>query len=156
MGSMAGLEAGEDAVLTLADTSILKTDTLVSNKVVGINDEEDALENIKLTENEKQRDGLRKKRMLEMGMGRAGGYAGFDDDEFEELGGVLGPSSLARGTGTNDKQTSRGFRISSETNQSKDAPKSDFDKVMKGDAVSLISKGDVVTSDYMTKEEVLE
>lgn len=154
--SMAGLEAGEDAVLTLADTSILKTDTLVSNKVVGINDEEDALENIKLTENEKQRDGLRKKRMLEMGMGRAGGYAGFDDDEFEELGGTLGPSSQGRHSGEGNKKVGRGFRLGSQINESEDTSRTDFDKVMSGEAISLVSKGDVVTSDYMTREEELE
>lgn len=150
---MAGLEVGENAVLTLADTEILETKTLVSNKVVGLNEEEDALENIQLTENEKQRDGLRKKRMLEMGMGRAGGYAGFDDDEFEELGGTLGPSSQQRGMSNENTKSSRGFRLGSQANSSEDASKTDFDKAMAGEAISLVWKGDVVSSDYMTKEE---
>jgi len=154
--NMIGLETGENAVLTLADASILETKTFVSNKAIGINDEEDALENIQLTENEKQQDGLRKKRMLEMGMGRAGGYAGFDDDEFEELGGTLGPSSQDRGTRKKDIQISRGFRIGSQVKASKDASQLDFEKVMKGVAISLVWKGDIVTSDYMTKEEELE
>lgn len=151
--SMAGLEVGENAVLTLADTEILETKTLVSNKVVGLNEEEDALENIQLTENEKQRDGLRKKRMLEMGMGRAGGYAGFDDDEFEELGGTLGPSSQQRGMSNENTKSSRGFRLGSQANSFEDASKTDFDKAMAGEAISLVWKGDVVSSDYMTKEE---
>ena len=150
--SMVGLEAGENAVLTLADTEILETKTLVSSKVVGLNQEEDALENIQLTENEKQRDGLRKKRMLEMGMGRAGGYAGFDDDEFEELGGTIGPSSQQRGMSNENTKSSRGFRLGSQAN-SENTSKTDFDKVMAGEAVSLVWKGDVVSSDYMTKEE---
>lgn len=154
--SMIGLEAGENAVLTLADTSILETKTSVSNKVVGINNEEDALENIQLAENEKQKDGLRKKRMLEMGMGRAGGYAGFDDDEFEELGGTLGPSSLGRGTSKEGIKTGRGFRIGSRTKASEDDSQTDFDKVMKGKAISLVWKEDVVSGDYMTIEEELE
>jgi len=152
--SVAGLEVGENAVLTLADTSILETKVNVSNKVVGINEEEDALENVQLTENEKQRDGLRKKRMLEMGMGRAGGYAGFDDDEFEELGGTLGPSSQQRGTSsTENTKVGRGFRLGSQTKAMEDASRTDFDKVMKGQEISLVWKGDVVSSDYMTKEE---
>ena len=154
--SMAGLEVGENAVLTLADSSILETKTFVSNKVVGINEEEDALENIQLTENEKQRDGLRKKRMLEMGMGRAGGYAGFDDDEFEELGGTLAPSSQHRGMSKENTKESQGFRLGSQTNASEDASKTDFDKVMQGEAISLVWKGDAVSSDYMTKEEEQE
>jgi U4/U6.U5 tri-snRNP-associated protein 1 len=154
--SMVGLEAGENAVLTLADTSILETKTSVSNKVVGINNEEDALENIQLAENERQQDGLRKKRMLEMGMGRAGGYAGFDDDEFEELGGTLGPSSQGRGMSKEGIKTSRGFRIGSQTKASEDDSQTDFDKVMKGKAISLVWKEDVVSGDYMTIEEELE
>ena len=152
--SVAGLEVGENAVLTLADTSILETKINVSNKVVGINEEEDALENVQLTENEKQRDGLRKKRMLEMGMGRAGGYAGFDDDEFEELGGTLGPSSQQRGTSsTENTKGGLGFRLRSQAKSMEDASRTDFDKVVKGEAISLVWKGDVVSSDYMTKEE---
>eukprot|EP00535_Pseudo-nitzschia_heimii_P007038 CAMPEP_0197190550 /NCGR_PEP_ID=MMETSP1423-20130617/21860_1 /TAXON_ID=476441 /ORGANISM="Pseudo-nitzschia heimii, Strain UNC1101" /LENGTH=801 /DNA_ID=CAMNT_0042642951 /DNA_START=6 /DNA_END=2411 /DNA_ORIENTATION=+ len=154
--SMTGLEVGENAVLTLADTSILNTKTSVSKKVIGINEEEDALENIKLTEKEKEQDGLRKKRMLEMGMGRAGGYAGFDDDEFEELGGTLGHSSQNRGKSSSDAQKSRGFRIGSQMTSAEDASRMDFDKVMKGESISLVWREDVVTSDYMTKEEELQ
>jgi len=153
--SMAGLEAGEGAVLTLADASILETKTFVSNKVVGINEEEDALENIGLTEQEKQRDGLRKKRMLEMGMGRAGGYAGFDDDEFEELGGTLGPSHQHRGdsSGKEKGHKSQGFRIGSKKADPEDASKTDFDRVQAGEAISLVWTGNTVSSDYMTIEE---
>ncbi|KAG7346408.1 SART-1 family protein [Nitzschia inconspicua] len=157
--SMADLEAGSSTVLTLADSSILQTKTFVSNKAVGLNEEEDALENIQLTERQKQQDGLRKKRLLEMGMGRAGGYAGFDDEEFEELGGTLGPSRQERGGLGNsqdyedDDKKTRGFRIGSEKEYLANASMSDFDKVQRGKAVSLIGKSDVAPSDYMTLEE---
>lgn len=153
--NMASLEAGEN-VLTLVDTSILETKTFISDKVIGINDEEDALENIKFSESEKQRDGLRKKRMLEMGMGRAGGYAGFDDDEFEELGGTLGQSSQDPGMSKKDSQIPRDFRLGSQMKTSETSNRTDYDKVMKGEAISLVWKGDVVTSDYMTRAEELE
>ena len=153
--SMAGLEAGGNTVLTLADAPILETKTFVSNKVVGINEEEDALENVDLTEQDKQQDGLRKKRMLELGMGRAGGYAGFDDEEFEELGGTLGPSRKVRGSGNkqdDEKQhKTLGFRIGSQKKE--DTTKTDVDKVQHGEAISLVWKGDIVSSDYMTIEE---
>merc|ERR1712224_751249 len=158
--SMVGLEAGESTVLTLADAPILQTKTHVANKVVGINEEEDALENIGLSEQEKQQDGLRKKRMLEMGMGRAGGYAGFDDEEFEELGGTLGPSREERGShfkhdeeDSENQNKSHGFRIGSRKIGSAADGKTDLDKVQRGESISLVWKGDVVTSDYMTKEE---
>lgn len=158
MNNMTGLEAGEEAVLTLADAPILETKTFVSNKVVGLYEEEDTLENVGLTEQEKQRDGLRKKRMLEMGMGRAGGYAGFDDDEFEELGGTLRPSNQERGGGIGKDKSSnaKGFRIGSQQAASMDASKTDFDKIQDGQAISLFWKGDTVGSDYMTVEEEKE
>lgn len=159
--SMADLEAGSSTILTLADTSLLETNTFVSNKAIGLNEAEDALENVQLSEKEKQQDGLRKKRQLEMGMGRAGGYAGFDDEEFEELGGTLGPSRQVRGGGQlngqdfedADAQKKRGFRIGSEKEALATAAMSDFDKVQQGKAVSLIGKSDVAASDYMTLEE---
>lgn len=162
---MADLEAGSSTVLTLADAPILETRTLVSNTVVGLNDAEDALENVNLSEREKQQDGLRKKRMLEMGMGRAGGYAGFDDEEFEELGGTLGPSRRDRGLGgryandTHDdfgdgeKGKSRGFRLGLNKGATDDMDKSDLDRVQEGKAISLIGMVDVTARDYMTIEE---
>jgi hypothetical protein len=45
--------------------------------VIGLNEEDFALDNVNLAE---QQQGLRDKRKMEVGMGRAGGYAGFDDD----------------------------------------------------------------------------
>jgi len=149
--NLVDLEAGGNTVLTLADAPILETKTSVSNKVVGINEEEDALENINLTEQEKQQDGLRKKRMLELGMGRAGGYAGFDDEEFEELGGTIGPSRQDRGSHGKTQNATQGFRIGSQNKE--DTTRMDFDKIQHGESISLVWKGDAISSDYMTIEE---
>jgi U4/U6.U5 tri-snRNP-associated protein 1 len=163
--SMAELEAGSSTVLTLADVPILETRTLVSNQVVGLNDAEDALENVNFSEREKHQDGLRKKRMLEMGMGRAGGYAGFDDEEFEELGGTLGPSRSDRGQsgrhpnhahddeGDGVVGKSRGFRLGLKDGTIDDLDKSDLDRVQEGKAISLVGNVDVTAQDYMTIEE---
>lgn len=159
--NMAELEAGSNTVLTLADAPILETCTLVASKAVGLNEKEDALENVSLTEHEKQRDGLRKKRMLEMGMGRAGGYVGFDDEEFEELGGTLGPSRRERGSdgpilsadGEELNSTERGFRIGLHKDGSKNDRMTDFDKIQHGKAISLHGSTDVAANDYMTIEE---
>jgi U4/U6.U5 tri-snRNP-associated protein 1 len=162
--NMSTLEAGSSTILTLADSAILEKSVTISNKVVGMNQQEDELENVNLTEQDKQQDGLRKKRMLEMGMGRAGGYAGFDDEEFEELGGTLGPSRRQRGaTGTLsddlewDESAGRtravGFRIGAgDKNNDKDQI-TDFEKVQHGKAISLETSGDVAGNDYMTREE---
>ena len=43
------------------------------------------LENVNLVDTSKANDKLKQKRKLCKGMGHAGGYAGHDDEEFEEL-----------------------------------------------------------------------
>ena len=48
---------------------------------------DNVLENINLAKNKRSAQNVAKKRMVEMGMGHSGGYVGYDDDEFEELGG---------------------------------------------------------------------
>ena len=160
--NMDDLEAGTTTVLTLADAPLLSTslDHETSKLQVGLNDGDVALENVSLTENKKQQDGLRKKRMLELGMGRAGGYAGFDDEEFEELGGTLGPSKRNRinpllGNPIEEGKASRGFRIGVSKEGSTDGPStSDFDKIQMGKAISLVpERADVVSSDFLTLEE---
>ncbi|CAJ1966904.1 unnamed protein product [Cylindrotheca closterium] len=153
---MSELEAGSTTVLTLADAPLLEKNE--SNKATGLNEAEDTLENDNLRDQKKQQDGLRKKRMLEMGMGRAGGYAGFDDEEFEELGGTLGPSRKERGNlflGDNedeDQPSRLGFRLGS--TREKEEKITDFDAIQRGKAISLLpTKADVAASDYMTVEE---
>eukprot|EP00934_Nitzschia_sp_Nitz4_P004786 Nitzschia sp. Nitz4//scaffold88_size82704//30801//33128//NITZ4_005289-RA/size82704-processed-gene-0.50-mRNA-1//1//CDS//3329559485//4776//frame0 len=151
-------ETGSTTVLTLADAPLLQTQH--DGKAVGLNEDGVALENVSLMQSKKQEDGLRKKRLLEMGMGRAGGYAGFDDDEFEELGGTIGPSRQARSAfGGDDMDESGpsavmgGFQIG-RAGVSGEENISDFDKIQRGKAVSLVpTKADVAASDYMTLEE---
>jgi U4/U6.U5 tri-snRNP-associated protein 1 len=158
---MSEIEAGSTTILTLADAPLLQTKDGTSKRVVGLNDGAVALENVNLAEQSKQQDGLRKKRLLELGMGRAGGYAGFDDEEFEELGGTLGPARQERSSALPDDmededgtgKSSRGFRIGIDPNKG-DASMNDFDKMQHGKAISLMStKADVAASDYMTLEE---
>ncbi|KAL3942980.1 MAG: hypothetical protein SGBAC_002931 [Bacillariaceae sp.] len=152
---MSELEAGSTTVLTLADAPLLAKNE--SNKATGLNEAEDTLENDNLREQKQQQDGLRKKRMLEMGMGRAGGYAGFDDEEFEELGGSMGPSRRERGNqfleGEDENQPAKlGFRLGSK--RQNEEKLTDFDAIQQGKAISLLpSKADMAASDYMTVEE---
>jgi U4/U6.U5 tri-snRNP-associated protein 1 len=156
--NMSELEAGSTTVLTLADVSLLETSQ--SKKAIGLNEEGIALENVNLAEQKKQQDGLRKKRLLEMGMGRAGGYAGFDDEEFEELGGTQGPARTARGNGLLEEDEDeegpskpRGFRLGVE-DPNGDASMTDLDKIQQGKAISLLpTRADVAGNDYMTIEE---
>eukprot|EP00978_Attheya_sp_CCMP212_P030301 scaffold110802_cov36-Attheya_sp.AAC.1 len=75
--SAADFELGHTTILTLADADVTKYD-----------DDSNVLENVNMRDHQLQKDHLREKRMVEMGMGHAGGYAGYDDDEFEELGGT--------------------------------------------------------------------
>jgi U4/U6.U5 tri-snRNP-associated protein 1 len=155
------LEAGATTVLTLADTPLLSSslDETTSKITVGLNDDAAALENVNLAEQKKQHDGLRKKRLLELGMGRAGGYAGFDDEEFEELGGTMGPSKRDRGNPLLDDpmdedMPTRGFRIGGSIDRGGASSMTDFDKIQMGKAVSLVpEKADVASSDYLTLEE---
>jgi U4/U6.U5 tri-snRNP-associated protein 1 len=165
--AVSDFEAGSTTILTLADTSLLKQSEH-SSKAVGLNDEEDdqRLENVQLADTQVQRDRLRQKRQVEMGMGRAGGYAGYDDDEFEELGGAQGPSRLARGqdlgsSGDQDNSSEtaaakkhRGFQIGSSNMHDDEEDASDLFAQHRGKAVSLEqSVADVAASDFMTTEE---
>lgn len=87
---LTGTTKGElkETILTLRDESILDYDEH-GMALVGVKDRSDnILENVNLTDDTKARENLRKKRQLELGAGHAGGYAGWDDDEFDELGGI--------------------------------------------------------------------
>jgi len=160
--ALSELEEGKTTVLTLADTSLLKTSDDHSKKVIGLGDEDEGpeLENVNLADQQKQRDGLREKRRVEMGMGRAGGYSGFDDEEFEELGGSQAPSRAARGveSGPGDKASKRkrvqGFQIGALLEEQEAEQESDLFAAEAGKAVSLEpSQADVVASDFMTIDE---
>lgn len=149
-------EAGSTVVLTLADSSLLEIKE-GSNRVVGLNDAANELENIELSNAQQQRDGIFQKRQVELGMGRAGGYAGYDDDEFEELGGVSAPSKMSRGRvgGPNypeNNTQSRGFQIGQAIKE--DTSKNDMFSFLQGKAISLEpSAHDTTVSDFLTVEE---
>jgi U4/U6.U5 tri-snRNP-associated protein 1 len=157
--------AGSTVTLTLQDASLLETDP-DSRRALGLEGASSAaaapavLENVDLAGARRHRDGLRAKRQLEMGAGRAGAYAGFDDDEFEELGGTQGPSRLARGqrSGLEAEAKSEkriGFILGSlAQGEEEEEEESDLFAPRRGKAVSLEpSHGDLVASDFMTIDE---
>lgn len=151
------LQEGATTVLTLADASILETDES-SKKVLGLNEAGEKLENVDLVDQRKVSEGLKAKRKMELGMGRAGGYAGFDDDEFEELGGALAPSRFARGFGGDEEATKsvKGFQIGSQTVEENDDGQLDL-FAQHHKATTLESRADVTASDFMTvAEEMME
>ena len=155
--NMSELDAGTTTIMTLADAPLLKTRDETSNKVIGLNEEEEELENVELSNQRMQRDGLRKKRQVELGMGRAGGYAGFDDDEFEELSGSLGPSRMTRGSDGGPAQAKAkpyGFQIGGAVDEEDTKGGKGVFASYEGRGVSLEpTQVDVTASDFMTVEE---
>ncbi|KAI2507647.1 SART-1 family protein [Fragilaria crotonensis] len=154
-------EAGSTTILTLADAPLLVRAN-DSRKVIGLNDDPETarLENVQLADDQAQQHRLRQKRQVEMGMGRAGGYAGYDDDEFEELGGVQAPMRLERGTAPmagnidNEQTKRRGFKLGQAMVQEEDSASTGLFAHEKGKAISLEhSVASVVASDFMTAEE---
>ena len=103
--------------------------------------------------------------MVEMGVGRAGGYAGYDDDEFEEIGGSqaagrVGTSGKGAGPGAGGDGGGGGrvgFRIGDEItgHQGKrgDDSGSDLFAGTSGRAVSLQTGTLQSASDFMTHDE---
>jgi U4/U6.U5 tri-snRNP-associated protein 1 len=99
-------EGGEasEVVLTLRDESILKMDDH-GHTIKGVrgdggdgDDDDDGnnvLENVSAAEAQRTKDSLRRKRQIELAKGHAGGYAGWDDDEFDELGGIGDAGGMA-------------------------------------------------------------
>lgn len=152
--SLHELEKGSTTVLTLADAPILENDDDDSDK-------NNTLENVNLTEQQTTQKGLQQKRQLELGQGRAGGYAGYDDDEFEELGGTQAPSRNNKSAASNGAQKTssrtkpskrRGFQIGSYLDDN-DEEENSLDNP-KHRAISLEpSQADVIASDFMTIEE---
>jgi len=120
--SVDDFEAGQTTVLTLADTSLLDDGGGDKGSSNGGGGGGPVLENANMRDDSVTRDNLRKKRMVEMGMGHAGGYAGYDDDEFVELGGsqaaarrnkasTAGSTKGGDGEDGSSKSGSVGFRI---------------------------------------------
>jgi U4/U6.U5 tri-snRNP-associated protein 1 len=150
--SLGEFSAGTSAILTLADKTILEAEE----------DGNNALENINMTENTTNKDNLRRKRMMEMGVGHAGGYTGYDDDEFEELGGsqmTLGITKNMSGSKTDSEnhKVKAGFKLGSQslTHLEDQSDKNDVIASLSGQKMSLESEKTDVTlqSDFMTYEE---
>lgn len=168
-------EIGTTTVLTLADKSILDIDP-DSQKATGLlggEGEEDMNEliNVNMDNDSKALQNLKRKRQLELGVGRAGGYAGYDDDEFEELGGV-GVNELVLGGGNGGgggrggvaAGRSKGFAIGQDgkaiitEDNNKNKSKSDLFTGFQGGAQTLESRhgNSKVASDFITEEEMQE
>jgi len=90
-------------------------------------------------------------------MGCAGGYAGFNDDEFEELNGTFGPSRISRGGNSQlvqDKTKPYGFRIGATVLEERKERGSDLFAAQEGRGISLEPlQKDLTASDFMTAEE---
>lgn len=161
-------QSGSTTILTLADNSILTVDP-DTQKATGVNDtsaNNPQLINVNMASDSKALENLKRKRQIELGVGRAGGYAGYDDDEFEELGGVgvvansLSAAAGASGGGGANGGTnkSRGFAIGANgTAQSTndDNKKNDLFSSLSGGAVSLESRygSTTIASDFLTNDD---
>lgn len=145
--SLKDFSGDSTTILTLQDASLINKDAL--------NEDDVQLENINLAEARKVADGLREKRKVEMGMGQTNGYAGYDDDEFEELGGTQGPSRMSRGqVGGGEEKAVRvkGFRIGSMTDDREEGDDTS-NPFFRNKAISLETRADVIAADFMTTEE---
>jgi U4/U6.U5 tri-snRNP-associated protein 1 len=88
--------SGSTTILTLVDRDILDNDNDVRHggMIGGDGDDDDGgdmmneLTNVDMDDRARTDDNMRKKRMVELGSGRAGGYSGYDDHEFDETGGI--------------------------------------------------------------------
>mmetsp|Transcript_12739 Transcript_12739/g.18140 ORF Transcript_12739/g.18140 Transcript_12739/m.18140 type:complete len:751 (+) Transcript_12739:39-2291(+) len=166
--SQSEFETGKHTILTLTDKSILDENNNVSDNCNEKEGNENELENINMTEASAVKDNLKRKRMIEMGSGRSGGYSGFDDDEFEELGGsqlVQGHfGSIRRENGTlkgNGQTKNKGFKIGDESLKSNDNTQDKNHNLLaskSGQSISLVSGEYHATNykfytDFMTTEE---
>lgn len=154
-------QSGTTTILTLSDKQILNVDQ-DSKKITGLDDgQEQELTNVNMMDDTNALENLKRKRQVELGAGRAGGYAGFDDDEFEEYGGVVGfegnvlggPSGCGGGA-----RKAKGFAIGQDgkakVSESKEEG-SDLFSAFKGGAISLESRhGNTIASDFITEEEM--
>ncbi|KAL7495168.1 hypothetical protein ACHAWT_003697 [Skeletonema menzelii] len=164
-------QSGSTTILTLADNSILTVDP-DTHKATGLDNNSannPQLINVNMASDSKALENLKRKRQIELGMGRAGGYAGYDDDEFEELGGVgVLPNSLsaaasaaaaAGGGATGGRNKSRGFAIGAngiaQSTNDDTQKKSDLFSSLSGGAVSLESRygSTTIASDFMTNDD---
>jgi len=149
--------AGSTTVLTLADQRIINVDG-DTHKATDVNAAEIELVNVNMDHDSQARENLKRKRQIELGSGRAGGYSGFDDEEFGELGGVGlnedGPIGHRVGDAVSSSK-GKGFSIGSDGNvkaRKIESKKSDLFSSLSGKAISLASHASNVASDFMTEE----
>jgi len=155
--NMSSFESGSDVILTLGDTSILSTGE--NGMYSGLNSEESKLENVNLAEQERITKAKRKKSKLDA-MKYSGGYDGFDDDEFEELGGREAPSNgrsnvLKKYDEEGDESKGHGFTLTGNIQSAVENENkvSDFDKQQNGGLPLSLQQDYGVASDFMTEEE---
>ena len=77
MHDRSNFEEGRDVIMTLADSSILEKDD--RNKITGLNNAEDVLENVNMRDKEKAEAAEKRKKRAKLPV-----YSGYDDEEFEE------------------------------------------------------------------------
>ena len=70
-------EAGQEIILTLADSNILETDE--RGRTVDLNNEGDVLENVNMTDEDRRLEREKRNKRLKQAV-----YSGYDDDEFAE------------------------------------------------------------------------
>ncbi len=151
-------EKGSSTILTLKDHSLIGDD----------DDEANILQNVNMVDDTRIQDNLKRKRQIEMGLGHAGGYVGYDDDEFIELGGSQQHSSSSSNNnnsssqGENKNKKKIGFTIGSHLNNNENHEKKGNDLFAheKGQAISLSSNatrnGELLfqsQADFLTHEE---
>lgn len=153
--SVEDFNAGDSIILTLADKTIMEAEE---------NEGTNELENVNMTESAAMKENLKRKRMMEMRHGHAGGYTGYDDDEFEELGGSEMNSGIIAGNrDVNEKKNEkRGFKLSKDNyskieleSQKKDnfANFSGKEESLDTNQVNIVHQADFLTCE---EEETLE
>jgi U4/U6.U5 tri-snRNP-associated protein 1 len=94
-------EAGEEMILTLADSSVLSRDE--RGNILGVNEEADVLENINVTEEYKRQQREERKKKA-----TRGAYSGYDDEEFAE---GVAPKTQRSILSQYDKEKEKGPRM---------------------------------------------
>ena len=155
-------QTGQTTILTLSDQQILNVDS--NNKSMALSQTKEELTNVNMMDDTNALENLRRKREIELGAGRAGGYAGFDDGEFEEFGGVdgglMGPTSTSTTLGGGGKGgKSKGFALGQDGKALIDTQttKNDLFSSLAGNAITLESRhGKTIASDFITADELNE
>ena len=148
-------QSGQTTILTLSDQPILNMDS-DKNKATGLSSAQEELTNVNMMDDSNALENLKRKREIELGAGRAGGYAGFDDSEFEEYGGVEG-GLLGLAPANGGKKAGKGFALGQDGKALIDTQtkKQDLFSSLAGNAISLESRyGKTIASDFISADEM--